>query len=134
MKSTVIGILACVAMLGASSIAGGAWAGELDKGIAIRGIGDTKTCGARTVVPDDNRIDGRAHNLSVNCTAATSNINDYANYTAGMVHTKFCVAKVAKIKQKGGSVKTDKLDGNRHHCLVNNIKATDLANAMTEKP
>ena len=54
--------------------------------------------------------------------------------TAGLVHAKFCVARITKIKQKGGSVKTDKLVGNRYHCPVNNIKAKDLANLMTEKP
>lgn len=134
MKTTIVGILACAAMLGASSIAGGAWAEELSWGIVIRGIGPTKTCSADTVMPCDNRIDGRAHNLSVNCTNATEKIDDYALYTVGMVHTKFCVARITKIKQKSGSVKTDPLVGNRYHCLVNNIKAKDLVGLMTEKP
>ncbi len=129
MKSTAIRILAC-AMLATSPIAGAAWAGELDKGIVIRGIADTKTCSADTLVPDG----GSADNLSVNCTNATDKIADYATYTGGMVHTKFCVAQIAKINQKSGSVKTDPVTGNRYHCLVNNIEAKDLANLMTEKP
>ena len=133
MKSTIIRILAC-AMLGASPIAGGAWAGELDKGIIIRGIGNNATCSADTVVPEGSRSNDRADNLSVNCTGATETIGDYLHYTAGMVHAKFCVARIKKIKQKSGSVKTDKLVGNRYHCLVNYIKAKDLANLMTEKP
>ncbi len=121
-------------MLATSPIAGAAWAGELDKGIAIRGIADTKTCSADTLVPVADRVDGRAHNLSVNCTNATEKIGDYATYIGGMKHTKFCVAQIAKINQKSGSVKTDPVTGNRYHCLVNNIEAKDLANLMTEKP
>ena len=122
------------AMLGALLATGEAWPGDLDTGIAIRGIGATKTCSAKTVVPHDNQVDGRADNLSVNCTDVTDKIDDYATYTAGMVHTKFCVAQIKKIKLKGGSVKIDKRVGNKYHCLVNNIKAKDLANLMTEKP
>ena len=72
MNTTIIEILAC-AMLGAWPIAGGAWAGDLDKGIIIRGIGNTKTCRADTVVPDGNRIDGRAENPVLACEAAVSN-------------------------------------------------------------
>ncbi len=86
------------------------------------------------MVPYDNQVDGRAHNLSVNCTNATEKIDNYATYIAGMVHTKFCVARITKIKQKAGKVRTDPLVGNGYHCLLNNIKAKDLANLMTPKP
>ena len=86
------------------------------------------------MVPEGNRSNERADNLSVNCTGVTETIGDYLHHTAGLVHAKFCVARITKIKQKGGSVKTDKLVGNRYHCPVNNIKAKDLANLMTEKP
>ena len=51
-----------------------------------------------------------------------------------MVHTKFCVAQIKKIKLKVGSVKTDKLTDNRYHCLVNNIKVKTLVGLMPEKP
>ncbi len=133
MKSTAIRILAC-AMLATSPVAGAAWAGELATGIAIRGIGTTKTCSADTVVPVADRVDGRADNLSVNCTNATEKIDNYALYVAGMVHTKFCVARITKIKQKAGKVRTDPVVGNANHCLLNNIKAKDLVGLMTPKP
>ncbi len=133
MKTTSIRILAC-AMLAASPIAGGAWAEELDTGLVIRGIGNTRTCSADTVVPYDNQVDGRAHNLSVNCTNATEKIDNYALYVAGMVHTKFCVARITKIKQKAGKVRTDPVVGNANHCLLNNIKTKDLVGLMTPKP
>ncbi len=60
-------------MLSASPIAGGAWAGEYDKGIVIRGIGYNATCSAGTVVPEGDRIDGRAENPVLPCDAAVSN-------------------------------------------------------------
>ena len=111
-------------------------ADELSKGIIIRGIGTTKTCSADTVVPEDNRLHGFAHNLSVNCTKKTSNIDDYTNYTDGMVHTKFCVAEIAAVKRLAGSasVKTDPLKDNKYHCLVNNVKPKPLVGTMTPEP
>ncbi len=72
--------------------------------------------------------------MSVNCTNATEKIDDDVPYIGAMVHAKFCVARIAKIKPKSGSVKTDPLVGNPYHCLANNIKAKDLANLMTPKP
>lgn len=134
MNRKAIALLATAALLGVLLVAGKAGAGELDTGIVIRGIGATKTCSAKTVVPDDDQIDGRAHNLSVNCTDATSRIDDYAAYTGGLPHTKFCVAQIAKIVRKQGAVKTDPRPGNDDHCLVNNIKAKDLVKLMTPKP
>ncbi len=72
MNTTLIEILAC-AMLGASPIAGGAWAGDLDKGLVIRGIGNTATYRADTVVPEGNRSNERAENPVLACEAAVSN-------------------------------------------------------------
>ena len=86
------------------------------------------------MVPEGDRIEERAHGLNVTCTNATEKIDDYGHFTAGTVHARLCIARIAKIEQKSGSVKTDKLDGNRSHCLVNNIEAKDLANLMTPKP
>ena len=134
MNTNAIKFLAFVAVVGAMLSAGDARAGELDTGIVIRGIGAHKTCSAATVVPTGDQIDGRVHNLSVNCTAATSDINKYAAYTAGLPYTKFCVARIFKIVQKSGSVKTDPITGNPYHCLVNNIKVKDLVGVMTPKP
>ncbi len=73
--------------------------------------------------------------MSVNCTNATEKIGDYARYISGVgPYSKFCVARITKIKQKSGTVKTDPVTGNRYHCLLNNIEAKDLANLMTEEP
>ncbi len=73
--------------------------------------------------------------MSVNCTNATEKIGDYARYISGLgQYSKFCVARITKIKQKSGTVKTDKLNTNKYHCLLNNISAKDLANLMTEEP
>jgi hypothetical protein len=122
------------AILGAMLFIGSAGAHDLTTGIIIRGIGPTKTCSAATVVPTGDQIDGRAHNLSVNCTAVTGDINNYATYTAGLPFTKFCVARILKIVQKSGTVKTDPIVGNPYHCLLNNIKVKDLVGVMTPKP
>ena len=134
MNTNAIKLIVCVAVVGAVLSGGNAWAHDLDTGIVIRGIGATKTCSAQNVVPTGDQIDGRVHNLSVNCTAVTGDINRYATYTAGLPHTKFCVARILKVVQKSGSVKTDPIVGNPYHCLVNNIRVKDLVGVMTPKP
>jgi len=134
MKTTVIRNMACAAIMGAMLSAGNAGAHDLETGIVIRGIGANRTCSAKTVVPIGDQIDERAHNLSVNCTAVTGDINRFAVYTVGLPYVKFCVARILKIVQKSGSVKTDPLLGNPYHCLLNNIKVKELVGVMTPKP
>jgi hypothetical protein len=134
MNANALKFLALATVFGAMLTTSEARADGLDTGIAIRGIGPTMTCSAETVVPNGDQIDGRAHNLRVNCTAATGNIDNYAAYTGGLPYAKFCVARIAKIVQKSGSVKTDPITGNPNHCLVNNIKVKDLVGLMTPKP
>lgn len=116
--------------------AGESVAVELSEGILIRGIGNARTCSADTVVPENDRYDGLAHNLSVNCTDQTSDINKYNLYIGGMVHTKFCVARITAVKRLAGSasVKTDPVPGNDLHCLLNNVKPKALVGIMTTKP
>ena len=126
--------LAFATAFGAMLTVTAASADELSSGIVIRGIGATRTCSATTVVPTEDQVDGRVHNLSVNCTDATGNINNYNQYTAGLPHTKFCVARILKIKKKGGSVKSDHYEGHPYHCLMNNIKVKELVSLMTPKP
>ncbi len=126
--------LAFVTTLGAMLTVTAASAGELSSGIVIRGIGADKTCSANTVVPILDQIDGRVNNLSINCTDATSKINDYANYTAGLSYVKFCVAEIVKIKKNAGSVKTDPFPGNQYNCLMSTIKVEVLVGLMTPKP
>lgn len=133
MKTTTIKTVACAAVVCAMLSAGGAWAHDLKTGIVIRGIGATKTCSADTVVPIGDQIDGRAHNLSVNCTAVTGDIDRFGAYIQGLPYAKFCVARILKVVQKSGSVKTDPIVGNPYHCLVNNIKVKDLVGVMTPK-
>ncbi len=126
--------LAFATAFGAMLTVTAASADELSSGIVIRGIGATKTCSAETVVPTEDQVDGRVQNLSVNCTNATDRINDYGQYTAGLPQTRFCVARILKIKQKSGSVKTDHYAGHPYHCLMNNIKVKELVSLMTPKP
>lgn len=133
-RSPAPALFALAAVVGAMLSASDTRADELTTGIAIRGIGANMTCSAATVVPHGDQIDGLAHNLSVNCTDATSNKNNYAAYTAPLPHARFCVARIAKIVWMRGSVKTDPLRGQPYHCLVNNITPKALVGEMTQKP
>ncbi len=134
MSKFTLNSLAFATAVGAMLTVTAAGADELSSGIVIRGIGATRTCSAKTVVPTEDQVDGRVQNLSVNCTNATDRINDYGQYTAGLPHTKFCVARILKIKQKSGSVKTDHYEGHPYHCLMNNIRVKELVSLMTPKP
>ena len=136
MKRVLTPAMAVLAVATLSLAAELSLAEELASGIIIRGIGDTRTCSAKTVVPDNDRWDGLAHNLSVNCTDDTSNIDNYAHFTGGLPHSKYCVARIEAVKRLAGSasVKTDRLPNNALHCLVNNVKPKDLVGVMTPKP
>ena len=135
MKKWASSLLVAIAVGVVLIAAGESVADELSEGILIRGIGNTKTCSATTVVPENDRFDGLAHNLSVNCTDRTSDINKYNLYTAGMVHTKFCVSRITAVKRLAGraSVKTGPVSGNNLHCLLNNVTPKALVGIMTTK-
>ena len=126
--------LAFATAFGAMLTVTAASADELTSGIVIRGIGATRTCNAQTVVPDNDQQLGRVQGLSVNCTGATEDRDDYHQYTAGMPHQRFCVARISKIKQKGGLVRTAGYNGRELHCLIDTIKVKDLVNRMMQKP
>ncbi len=96
-RAPALALFALAAVVGAMLSASDTRAGELDTGLVIRGIGGNRTCSAATLVPQDNLSQGRAHNLSVNCTDATTNKDNYAAYTAGLPHNRFCVGRIARI-------------------------------------
>ena len=120
-----------VAMLSASDTRGD----PLSTGIVIRGIAPTLTCGGKTVVPDANRNrEMQVVDLSVNCTDATTNINNFALYTGGLPNLRFCVAKITQIVRNNGRVDTAPTETNPLHCVINKITVKKLVSKMTRRP
>lgn len=89
---------------------------SIKKGLVIRGGSCSKSAfeaGAEHV--SGNNISG----LSVNCTTATNDKNDFDDYLDGIdQYSSFCVAKWPNLDTANITVVTDKVKGNRYHCLL----------------
>ncbi len=89
---------------------------EVTKGIVIR-AGQCSTIAFKAGA--EQKENGKIQSLSVNCTTATDNVDDYKQYLAGIDHySHFCVAKWEKLKLANISVLPAPIQGNSNHCLL----------------
>jgi len=89
---------------------------SITKGLVIRG----GACSKAAFEAGAEHVSGKnISGLSVNCTTATNNKDDFDNYLNGIdQYNNFCVAKWPSLDTANITVVPDPVRGNRYHCLL----------------
>lgn len=102
---------------------------KVKKGLVIRG----GTCSRKAFIAgaeSSSQNGDYISNLSVNCTAATNDKDDYIHYLTGINNANVCVATWPSLEIANITIKTNPISGNPIHCLVSG-NTNDIVKKLT---